>query len=163
MRKIEKKFKFSFLSSFFYYCVIAFPFFSLSFPLIFLNTEKTHIDNTNDNNNNSTKLPYYLKVPTTVIATEGSNVILSCRIENLGDRMVFWIRNADLQILTAGLTTFSSDSRFKVNHENSVDEKDWSLLITDVRREDEALYECQIATDPKMKLNVNLLVKGENQ
>lgn len=106
------------------------------------------------------KLPYYLKVPTSVQAFEGADVILSCRIENLNDKMVVWIRNVDLQILTAGLMTFSSDSRFKVNHENSVDEKDWSLLIKNVKVEDSGEYECQISTDPKMKLNINLVVKG---
>lgn len=103
-----------------------------------------------------------MKVPTNVMAIEGSDVILSCRIENLDDRMVFWIRNSDLQILTAGLMTFSTDNRFKVNHENSIDEKDWSLLITNVRMEDQGLYECQINTEPKMKLNVNLSVKGKS-
>jgi hypothetical protein len=99
-------------------------------------------------------------VPTFVQTFEGANVILSCSIENLADRMVFWIRNSDLQILTAGLVTFSSDSRFKVNHENSVDEHDWSLLIENVKTEDSGTYECQINVDPKMKLNINLLVKG---
>lgn len=113
-------------------------------------------------NSHSAKLqsPYFLKVPTNVSAIQGSNVILSCRIENLGDKMVFWIRNSDLQILTAGISTFSSDTRFKVNHENAVDEKDWSLLITNVRLEDSGLYECQINTEVKMKLNINLTVKG---
>lgn len=55
--------------------------------------------------------------------------------------MVFWIRNSDLQILTAGLVTFTADNRFRVNHENSVDATDWSLLITDVKMEDQGLYE----------------------
>lgn len=105
--------------------------------------------------------PYFLKVPSTVSVIEGSTVILSCRIENLNDRMVFWIRNLDLQILTAGLVTFTADTRFKVNHENSVDATDWSLLITNVKTEDQGLYECQINTEPKMKLNINLVVKGE--
>lgn len=73
---------------------------------------------------------------------------------------MFWIRNSDLQILTAGLMTFSSDSRFKVNHENSVDEKDWSLLIRNAKVEDSGVYQCQLNTDPEMKLNINLLVKG---
>lgn len=99
-------------------------------------------------------------MPTSVTAYEGADVILSCRIENLADKMVVWIRNVDLQILTAGLMTFSSDSRFRVNHENSVDEKDWSLLIKNVKVEDSGEFECQISTDPKMKLNINLLVKG---
>lgn len=104
--------------------------------------------------------PRYLKVPTFVQTYEGADVILSCSVENLGDRMVFWIRNFDLQILTAGLLTFSSDARFKVNHENSIDENDWSLLITNVKKQDSGIYECQINTDPKLKLNINLLVKG---
>lgn len=94
--------------------------------------------------------------------TEGSTVILSCRIENLEDQMVIWIRNSDLQILTAGCRTFTADRRFKVNHENSVDATDWSLLITNVKIADQGQYECQINTEPKMKLNINLLVKGES-
>ena len=112
------------------------------------------------NINSVNSLPYYLKVPTNVTAIEGSNVILSCHIENLADKMVFWIRNSDLQILTAGLATFSSDTRFKVNHENTIDERDWSLLITNVKLHDSGLYECQINTEVKMKLNINLTVKG---
>lgn len=92
--------------------------------------------------------PYYLRVPTTVTVIEGSSVILSCRIENLNDRMVFWIRNSDLQILTAGLVTFTADNRFRVNHENSVDATDWSLLITDVKMEDQGLYEV-FGTNPR--------------
>lgn len=116
---------------------------------------------TSDDENINTH-PHFLKVPTTVAVIEGSNVILSCRIENLDERMVFWIRNSDLQILTAGLSTFTADTRFKVNHENSIDATDWSLLITDVKMEDQGLYECQINTEPKMKLNINLMVKGEN-
>lgn len=42
--------------------------------------------------------PHFLRVPTTVTVIEGSAVILSCRVENLDERMVFWIRNADLQV-----------------------------------------------------------------
>lgn len=106
-------------------------------------------------------MPTFLKVPTSIQAIEGSDVILSCYIEHLNDKMVFWIRNFDLQILTAGLTTFSSDLRFKVNHENSIDEKDWSLLISNVKAEDQGLYECQVNTEPKMKYNINLFVKGK--
>jgi neurotrimin len=106
--------------------------------------------------------PQFLKVPTTVSVIEGSTVILSCRIDNLAERMVFWIRNNDLQILTAGLVTFTADKRFKVNLENAVDATDWSLLITNVKMEDQGQYECQINTEPKMKLNINLMVKGEN-
>lgn len=109
----------------------------------------------------SKSFPTFLKVPTTVTVYENSNVILSCRIDDLEDRMVFWIRNSDLQILTAGLITFTTDTRFKVNYENSVDETDWSLLITNVKMEDQGQYECQINTEPKMKLNINLMVKGE--
>jgi Immunoglobulin V-set domain len=77
--------------------------------------------------------------------------------------MVFWIRNADLQILTAGHMTFTADERFRVNHENGVDQADWSLLINSVTMGDQGLYECQVNTEPKMKLNINLMVKGEHE
>jgi Immunoglobulin V-set domain len=76
--------------------------------------------------------------------------------------MVFWIRNVDLQILTAGHVTFTADDRFRVNLENGIDRTDWSLLINSVTMEDQGMYECQVNTEPKMKLNINLMVKGEH-
>ncbi|KAG5682150.1 hypothetical protein PVAND_011522 [Polypedilum vanderplanki] len=131
------------------------------FVMIHIPVLSNYIHNPNymsKSSNKDTRLPFYLKVPTSVTAVEGADVILSCRIENLNDQMVFWIRNSDLQILTAGLMTFSSDPRFRVNHENTIDEKDWSLLISNVKIEDGGLYECQINTEPKMKLNIKLKV-----
>lgn len=104
---------------------------------LYLFQDNTH---TTSHAESITRFPYFLRVPNTVTVIEGSTVILSCRIENLDDRMVFWIRNLDLQILTAGLATFTADTRFQVNHENSVDATDWSLLITDVKMQDQGCY-----------------------
>lgn len=75
-------------------------------------------------------------------------------------QQVFWIRSTDLQILTAGKHTFTSDDRITLNHANNFDYRDWSLVITNVKNEDNGTYECQINTEPKMKNYVKLIVKG---
>lgn len=96
---------------------------------------------------------------------------------------VSWIRSRDLQILTSGQHVFTSDSRFTIAYDyeaisdvavtksrddssaSSTDVSDdqsesWSLHITNVRSEDSGQYECQINTEPKLKINVTLVVRG---
>ena len=72
---------------------------------------------------------------------------------------VFWIRSSDLQILTAGFYTFTSDKRLKSENHNAED-NDWGLIIQNVKYEDAGQYECQINTEPKMKRYVSLIVRG---
>ncbi|CAO1416132.1 unnamed protein product [Diamesa serratosioi] len=103
--------------------------------------------------------PYFLKVPQLIETMIGQTAILSCKVENLQDKMVFWIRSTDLQILTAGKDTFTSDDRITLNHANIFDNTDWSLVISNVKNEDNGTYECQINTEPKMKNYVKLIVK----
>lgn len=81
-------------------------------------------------------------------------------MKNFGFQQVFWIRSTDLQILTAGKHTFTSDDRITLNHANNFDYRDWSLEISNVKNEDNGTYECQINTEPKMKNYVKLIVKG---
>lgn len=75
-------------------------------------------------------------------------------------QQVFWIRSSDLQILTAGLHTFTSDMRLKSQFPNG-DYNDWGLIIQNVKFEDSGQYECQINTEPKMKRYVHLVVRGK--
>ncbi|XP_065156715.1 contactin-3-like [Atheta coriaria] len=83
-------------------------------------------------------------------------VLLPCTVRNTGDKVVSWMRRKDLSILTSGDITFSADSRFESVHNLEADF--WGLRIRGVRLSDAGQYECQVNTDPKMNLAVNLSI-----
>ncbi|XP_044258844.1 hemicentin-1-like isoform X1 [Tribolium madens] len=89
-------------------------------------------------------------------ATEGQTLLLPCTVRYLGDKVVSWIRSRDLHILTSGPFTFSSDSRFEAVP--SLGGDFWGLRIRGVHLSDAGQYECQVNTDPKMSLALNLSV-----
>ncbi|XP_066152898.1 zwei Ig domain protein zig-8-like isoform X2 [Euwallacea fornicatus] len=97
---------------------------------------------------NSTKREY--------TTTVGQTAHLHCRVRNLGDRAVSWIRKRDLHILTVGIQTYTNDQRFLSLHTDGSDE--WTLKITSSQTRDSGVYECQVSTEPKIsqafKLNV---------
>ncbi len=72
---------------------------------------------------------------------------------------VSWIRRRDFQLLTVGLSTYSSDDRFLVEHARHMGH--WSLRIKSVRDEDKGLYECQLNLYPTVSIFVELKVVGE--
>lgn len=74
----------------------------------------------------------------------GGTAYLQCRVRNLGERAVTWVRRRDWHILTTGLFTYTSDERFQVLHPDGTD--DWTLLIKYVQMRDNGTYECQVAT-----------------
>ncbi|KAK8390073.1 hypothetical protein O3P69_012947 [Scylla paramamosain] len=51
-----------------------------------------------------------------VTAVAGQTASLPCRVMNLGDRTVSWIRTQDSAVLAVDRTTITSDPRFSVNH-----------------------------------------------
>jgi len=55
---------------------------------------------------------------------------------------VVWRREGAVHPLTIGLFTFISDSRVSVSHNDSTDM--WCLTISDVLRDDDGTYQCQI-------------------
>ncbi|XP_058805968.1 zwei Ig domain protein zig-8-like isoform X2 [Phymastichus coffea] len=87
----------------------------------------------------------------------GQPAVLLCRVKNLGNRTVSWIRKRDLHILTSMALTYTSDERFSVigNTETS---DDWNLRIDYVQPRDEGIYECQVNTEPKIHRAVYLRV-----
>lgn len=93
-------------------------------------------------------------------AEEGETALLPCRVQNLGDASVTWLRVSDQQVLTAGEYTLSPDFRFKA-HTN--DYENWLLQITDVRRDDEGEYLCQASTNPITSLRFWLDVSGNGK
>lgn len=91
-----------------------------------------------------------------VTTTVGQSAYLHCRVRNLGDRAVSWIRKRDLHILTVGILTYTNDQRFQSLHSDGTDE--WTLKISSPQLRDSGTYECQVSTEPKIsqafKLNV---------
>ncbi|XP_055387944.1 neuronal growth regulator 1-like [Condylostylus longicornis] len=69
---------------------------------------------------------------------------------------VSWFRRKDFQLLTVGLSTYSSDERFIIEHTRHLG--NWALRIKNARVEDEGFYECQISTHPPQSIFVELKI-----
>ncbi|CAG9759356.1 unnamed protein product [Ceutorhynchus assimilis] len=101
--------------------------------------------------------PYFdAMTPRNVTALVGKSAYLSCRVRNLGNKTVSWIRHRDIHILTVGSYTYTSDQRFQANHHIETDE--WTLQIKWAQKRDAGIYECQISTQPVRSYFVNLNV-----
>ncbi|XP_066158481.1 zwei Ig domain protein zig-8-like isoform X3 [Euwallacea fornicatus] len=101
--------------------------------------------------------PYFdAMTPRNVTALVGKSAYLSCRVRNLGNKTVSWIRHRDIHILTVGSYTYTSDQRFQANHHAETDE--WTLQIKWAQKRDAGIYECQISTQPVRSYFVNLNV-----
>ncbi|XP_037959142.1 hemicentin-1-like [Teleopsis dalmanni] len=81
-----------------------------------------------------------------VTSLVGKTAHLNCRIKNLGNKTVSWIRHRDLHLLTVGESTYTSDQRFSSMY-NKLTE-DWSLQIKFPQIRDSGVYECQVSTSP---------------
>lgn len=99
---------------------------------------------------------------TTVTAIIGQRAYLTCRVRNLGDKSVSWVRHRDIHILTAADYTYTSDQRFEVHHKRNTGQNsewsEWTLCIKYAQERDQGLYDCQISTIPvkshQFRLNV---------
>ncbi|XP_029039364.1 cell adhesion molecule 2-like isoform X1 [Osmia bicornis bicornis] len=99
---------------------------------------------------------------TNVTALIGKTAYLTCRVRNVGDKTVSWVRNRDIHILTAGSYTYTSDQRFQALHKKNTGQNsewsEWTLCIKWAQERDQGLYECQISTIPvkshQFRLNV---------
>ena len=76
---------------------------------------------------------------------------------------VSWLRRRPGQdvplLLTFGETVYVSDVRFSIRRSN----EDWILDILHAKTEDEAIYECQVSTEPPKIHKIFLAVEGKNQ
>ncbi|CAH0562530.1 unnamed protein product [Brassicogethes aeneus] len=101
--------------------------------------------------------PYFdASTPRNVTALVGKSAYLTCRVRNLGNKTVSWIRHRDIHILTVGSYTYTSDQRFQANHHAETDE--WTLQVKWAQKRDAGIYECQISTQPVRSYFVNLNV-----
>ncbi|KAG4065331.1 hypothetical protein HA402_012773, partial [Bradysia odoriphaga] len=93
---------------------------------------------------------------TRIIVQRNGLAVLPCQVKWNPSATVSWIRRRDFQLLTVGLSTYSSDDRFLVEHARHMGH--WSLRIKSVRDEDKGLYECQLNLYPTVSIFVELKV-----
>ncbi|KAK9309889.1 hypothetical protein QLX08_000536 [Tetragonisca angustula] len=86
----------------------------------------------------------------------GKTVHLVCKVKNLGNRTVSWVRHRDIHLLTVGRYTYTSDQRFEALHLPHAEE--WTLRIRYPQRKDSGIYECQISTTPPIGHPVYLTI-----
>lgn len=101
--------------------------------------------------------PYFdISVPNNVTALVGKSAYLSCRVRNLGNKTVSWIRHRDIHILTVATYTYTTDQRFQTTFHRDINE--WTLQIKWAQKRDAGMYECQISTQPIKSYSVRLNV-----
>ncbi|XP_072749604.1 zwei Ig domain protein zig-8-like isoform X1 [Anoplolepis gracilipes] len=87
----------------------------------------------------------------------GDTVQLGCRVKNLGNRTISWIRHRDIHLLTVGTYTYTSDQRFEAM-QSKLHTDEWILIIRYPQRKDSGIYECQISTTPPIGHPVHLII-----
>uniref|UniRef100_A0A336LQE1 CSON012170 protein n=1 Tax=Culicoides sonorensis TaxID=179676 RepID=A0A336LQE1_CULSO len=93
---------------------------------------------------------------TKIMAQKGGMAILPCTVRLTSPATVSWIRRNDYQLLTVGLSTYSSDERFLVEHTRHMGH--WALRIKNVQESDEGWYECQLSVHPVQSIFIQLTV-----
>lgn len=103
--------------------------------------------------------PYFDPSTTTNITTQlGTHAYLPCKVKQLGNKSVSWIRRRDAHILTVDRYTFIADERFQAFLVEATDT--WTLQVKYVQARDAGQYECQVSTEPKMSHFITLNVVG---
>lgn len=101
--------------------------------------------------------PYFDKSASrNVTALLGKTAYLNCRVKNLGNKTVSWVRHRDVHLLTVGRYTYTNDQRFRALHQPL--SNDWTLQLKYPQHRDAGVYECQVSTTPHMSHFVHLNV-----
>lgn len=101
--------------------------------------------------------PYFDPSSATNITTQlGTHAYLPCKVKQLGNKSVSWIRRRDAHILTVDRYTFIADERFQSFLVEATDT--WTLQIKYVQARDAGKYECQVSTEPKLSHVITLNV-----
>jgi len=103
--------------------------------------------------------PYFDPIyPTNISVLAGQTIVLQCRIVDLVDRVVSWVRQSDLAILASGGVSHTSDGRITTSADETL--SDWQLRIDAAQTKDSGLYECQVNTEPKINWPVTVHVEA---
>ncbi|XP_014209054.1 Down syndrome cell adhesion molecule homolog [Copidosoma floridanum] len=93
---------------------------------------------------------------TNVTVQLGTFAYLPCKVRQIGNKSVSWVRTRDAHILAVDRTVFIADDRFESRFIDST--STWALVVKYAQERDEGEYECQISTEPKLSHTVNLTV-----
>ncbi|KAH0955303.1 hypothetical protein HN011_003101, partial [Eciton burchellii] len=102
--------------------------------------------------------PFFEDPESNITVQLGAQVHMHCRVQNLQNSLkVSWVRRRgeELHLLTIGLDTYASDSRFSLAFEKP---NDWRLLLRSATERDAGLYECQVTAHPPLIRTVHLAV-----
>ncbi|XP_012168713.1 peroxidasin-like [Bombus affinis] len=102
--------------------------------------------------------PFFEDPESNITVQLGAQVYMHCRVQNLQDTLkVSWVRRRgdELHLLTIGLDTYASDSRFSLALEKP---NDWRLLLRSATERDGGVYECQVSAHPPLIRTVHLTV-----
>ncbi|XP_034240206.1 zwei Ig domain protein zig-8-like [Thrips palmi] len=91
-----------------------------------------------------------------VTALLGKTAYLNCRVKNLGNKTVSWVRHRDIHLLTVARYTYTNDQRFRATHNAMSD--DWMLQLKYPQHRDAGVYECQVSTTPHLSHFIHLSV-----
>lgn len=91
-----------------------------------------------------------------VTALLGKTAYLICKVRNLGNKTVSFVRHRDIHLLTTGRYTYTNDQRFRVINNPTSD--DWTLQLKYPQHKDTGIYECQVSTTPHQSHHIYLTV-----
>ena len=82
------------------------------------------------------------------------------RFNDFSHPQVMWTKRKgeQMHLLTTGASTYSSDSRYSIEH---VEPNDWQLHIKYVNERDEGHFECSISSVPPLVFVVFLEIIGK--
>ncbi|XP_055384416.1 immunoglobulin superfamily member 10-like [Condylostylus longicornis] len=92
---------------------------------------------------------------TNITTQIGTHAYLPCKVKQLGNKSVSWVRVRDGHILTVDRAVFIADQRFLALQQS---DNSWTLQIKYVQARDAGIYECQVSTEPKVSAKVYLQV-----
>jgi len=85
----------------------------------------------------------------------GRNETLECTVRGIGQHTVAWIRADPHSILTLNSLLVTQNSRYALLRQEA---GAFHLLVTNVRKEDNGTYICQVNTEPPVNQEVDLFV-----
>ncbi|CAO1332056.1 unnamed protein product [Diamesa hyperborea] len=118
--------------------------------------DSNDLKNMHKNSLSSVQSHFITKNSTRVISQRGGLAVLPCSVTMSTPATVSWFRRKDFLLLTVGLSTYSSDDRFLVEHTRHLG--NWALRIKNARKDDEGIYECQISTHPPQSIFIELRI-----
>uniref|UniRef100_A0A8D8Z450 Kin of IRRE-like protein 1 n=1 Tax=Cacopsylla melanoneura TaxID=428564 RepID=A0A8D8Z450_9HEMI len=81
-----------------------------------------------------------------VTALLGKTTYLVCKVRNLGNNTVSFMRHEKAILLTNGRFVYSNDQRYRII--NNPPSDDWTLQIKYPQLKDSGVYDCQVSTNP---------------